>query len=120
MMVTICKQFDFDAAHYLPLLPREHKCHAIHGHTYRVDVMCSGECGEDGMLIDYADIAAVWAPVHALIDHKLLNTVEGLFNPTTEVLAPWIIARMAVSLPCLAGVRVYESSTTWCEVMLAR
>lgn len=111
-MVTICKSFDFDAAHWLPLVAAHHKCHRMHGHTYRVEVIVCGEIDERGMVCDYAEIAEAWVPIHAEIDHRCLNEIPGLENPTTEILAPWILAR----LPMATRVRVYESSTTWCEV----
>lgn len=116
-MVTICKRFDFDAAHFLPNVKDGHKCKRLHGHTYRVDVFCRGEIDARGMVCDYAEIAEAWQHLDALLDHRLLNDVPGLENPTTEVLAPWILMRLksaAAHLP-IFKVRVYESSTTWCE-----
>lgn len=115
MIVTIAKAFDFDAAHYLPLVKDDHKCKRMHGHTYRVEVQLEGEPDDYGMVIDYSVIADVWSHVHAVLDHRVLNEVPGLENPTTEVLAPWILERFVRSLPETVAVRVYESSTTWCE-----
>lgn len=116
MTVTISKMFDFDAAHYLTKVPPEHKCARLHGHTYRVEIGCAGELDPRGMVLDYAEIAAAWSPLDHTLDHRLLNEIPGLENPTTEVLAPWILARLVDALPHLVFVRVYESATTWCEV----
>ena len=118
---TITKRFDFDAAHHLPKLPFNHKCRHMHGHTYRVDVICRGPLDERGFVVDYAEIVEAWEPIHELIDHKVLNDVEGLENPTTEVLAPWILERLATGSlsSVIVGVRVWESSTTNCYVELA-
>ncbi len=118
MIVTVSKEFDFDAAHRLTKVDPAHKCFRMHGHTYKVQVICRGEVDERGMVLDYAEIAQAWQPIHALLDHNVLNDVDGLENPTTEVLAPWILERLRHSLPALRAVRVYESSTTWCEVEL--
>ena len=117
MRVQIAKRFDFDAAHWLPNVSEGHKCARLHGHTYRVEIACEGEPDKRGMVVDYAEITQAWNPIHALLDHRLLNNVEGLENPTTELLAPWILARLLVEhkLP-MVWVRVYESSSTWCEV----
>jgi 6-pyruvoyltetrahydropterin/6-carboxytetrahydropterin synthase len=115
MNITIAKVFDFDAAHFLPRVAAEHKCRRMHGHTYRVELICAGPLDQHGMVLDYAEIAKAWEPVHAALDHRILNEVPGLENPTTEVLAPWIFERIEASLPELVAVRVYESSTTWCE-----
>ncbi len=130
-MITISKTFDFDAAHFLPKVPKGHKCRRMHGHTYRVEIICEAEEVDDcGMVVDYAEIAEAWAPIHALLDHQTLNEVKGLENPTTEILAPWIFAHLypnygnsrarAVTVTtdfqiCLVAVKVYESSSTWCE-----
>lgn len=117
-MVTIAKTFDFDAAHFLPKVAEGHKCARLHGHTYRVEIRVAGELDARGMVCDYAEIAVAWAPIHDVLDHRCLNEVPGLENPTTEVLAPWILERLLCNgrgLP-VVSVRVYESSTTWCEV----
>lgn len=114
-MVTISKTFDFDAAHFLPKVVPGHKCARLHGHTYRVEIRCEGELDERGMVCDYAEIEQAWMPLHEALDHRLLNEVPGLENPTTEVLAPWILRRMESSGLPVCAVRVYESSTTWCE-----
>lgn len=118
-IVTISKAFDFDAAHSLPGVPEGHKCARLHGHTYRVEVMLRGEPDARGFVADYAEIAAAWAPLHDLLDHRHLNAIEGLENPSTEVLAPFIAHALLDALPLLHAVRVYESSTAWCEVLRA-
>lgn len=133
MLTTISKTFDFDAAHRLDRLPADHKCYRLHGHTYRVEIRLRGEPGQRlGMLLDYAEIAKAWKPIHDALDHRLLNEVDGLEVPTTEVLAAWIYERLKTysvdvredetrvqffSLEGFSlGVRVYESSTTYAEV----
>lgn len=127
MKVRIAKTFDFDAAHFLPGVAPDHKCARLHGHTYRVEVICEGVPDARGMVIDYGEIAEAWKGIDALLDHRLLNEVEGLSNPTTEILAPWIHARLMAArwmqpldgdhiiAHVLKAVRVYESATTYCE-----
>jgi 6-pyruvoyltetrahydropterin/6-carboxytetrahydropterin synthase len=119
MKVQIAKLFDFDAAHFLPMVAEGHKCKRMHGHTYRVEVRAEGEPDGRGMVVDYAELAAAWAPIHAVLDHRVLNEVPGLENPTTEILAPWILERFARAIPEVRSVRVYESATTWCEAVRA-
>lgn len=118
MSIRIAKTFTFDAAHFLPLVPDGHKCKRVHGHTYRVDVICEGPIDARGMVCDYAEIAEAWRPLNDLLDHRLLNDIADLSNPTTEILAPFIIERL-IGIPVVV-VRVYESSTTWCEATLGR
>lgn len=122
MVLVIAKTFDFDAAHWLPQVPEDHKCRRMHGHTYRVEVRVRGGVRSDGFVCDYADIAAAWQPIHDALDHRLLNEIPGLENPTTEVLVVWIAERLKAAFPektlnqrVIWGVRVYESTTTWVE-----
>lgn len=120
MVITICKRWTFDAAHYLPHVRDDHKCKRLHGHTYAVELLLTGDPDQRGMVYDYDDLDGVWQHVYDLVDHRLLNDVPGLENPTTEVLAPWVAAKVLEAEPSLPlmAVRVYESSTTWCEVRL--
>lgn len=116
--VTISKRFDFDAAHHLPNVPAGHKCGRPHGHTYVVEVILRGEVKEPaGWFVDYADIATAWAPIGDDLDHRDLNKIDGLENPTTENLVKWIWDRLHLSVVgrYLLRIRVFESSTTWCE-----
>lgn len=119
MKTTISKTFDFDAAHYLPHVCEGHKCGRMHGHTYRCEIIMSGVVDDHaGWFVDYADVGVAWADIHDRIDHRVLNEVNGLENPTTEVLAAWVLRRLMVSTigHLVERVRVYESATTWCEV----
>ena len=70
---------------------------------------------EKGFLIDYGDIKAAVAPIQAQLDHYLLNDIEGLSNPTAEMLAKWVYDRLKPRLPLLAIVRVHETCTTAAE-----
>lgn len=122
MVLRIAKTFDFDAAHHLPMTPDDHKCHRMHGHTYRVEVSLRGKVEANGMIVDYADMAAAWQPIHDILDHRVLNDIPGLENPTTEVLVEWLVGKFSNSYPAhgkvrLWAIRVYESSTTWVEWM---
>lgn len=113
-MTTIYKDFHFDAAHYLPFIPEGHKCGRMHGHTYRVRVWCLGAIDSRGMIVDYADIAAAVNEVLELIDHRVLNEIPGLGNPTTEILAPWLYNQLKPGMPELFRIEVAESATTGC------
>ena len=116
MHVRLVKSFDFEAAHYLPEFPDGHKCRRMHGHSFRVDVVVEGEIPEGRhYLIDYGEIKAVIEPVRLRLDHYLLNEVEGLEHPTSEVLARWIWDRVKPELPLLCEVHVHETCTSRCE-----
>lgn len=122
MKATLCKRFTFDAAHCLPKLGPDHKCARLHGHTYEVEIVITGDVGDNGFVIDYDDIAKAWAPIHRDLDHRYLNEIPGLETPSTEVLCHWIWDNLVTQIryfspsAYLGKVRVYESSTTYCEV----
>ena len=83
--------FSFDAAHRLPMMPATHKCHRMHGHTYRVRLWFAGPVDPTtGFVIEYEHIKACVDPVIAMLDHRTLNDVKGLENPTCENIALWL------------------------------
>lgn len=115
MNVELTREFTFEAAHRLPETPEGHKCRRLHGHSYRITVEVSGEIDpQTGWLIDFADLKEAWQPLHDQLDHYYLNEVEGLENPTSEILARWIWTRLEPSLPILSAITVHETCTTAC------
>jgi 6-pyruvoyltetrahydropterin/6-carboxytetrahydropterin synthase len=110
MRMELRKTFQFEAAHLLPHLPKSHKCRRLHGHSFKVDVVVAGECHRQlGWLMDYADIAAAFKPIWEELDHRYLNDVPGLKNPTSEEIAVWIWRRP--KLPLLTEIVVAETCT---------
>jgi len=114
--MKISKTFHFDAAHRLTQVDPSHQCFRLHGHTYKVEIVCSGPIDERGFICDFSEIADAWAPVAKQLDHRFLNDIPGLENPTCETLVLWIANRLEGINVC--AVRLHESSTTWCEVDL--
>ena len=113
--MEIYKEFRFEAAHRLPNVPDGHKCKRLHGHSYRVRVYVDGDLDPAlGWVIDFADIAAAFEPLRLRLDHYYLNEIEGLANPTSEVLARWIWVRLEPVLPILSGIEVGETCTAGC------
>ena len=99
-IVTLVKEFTFEAAHRLPNVPPENKCRRLHGHSYGVEIHVTGEVDPGtGWLIDYADIKKAAGPIIERLDHRCLNEIEGLENPTSERIAAWIWKRVAPSSP---------------------
>lgn len=114
MNVSLSKKFRIEAAHRLPRVPSNHKCFRLHGHSFVVEVVVEGPIDPDmGWLIDYAEIAEAFGPIHAQLDHHYLNEIDGLENATSEVLAVWIWDRLVEKLP-LAEIRIAETCTSAC------
>ena len=114
--MEIYKEFSIEAAHRLPNLPPEHKCSRLHGHSFKVRITVAGMPREpEGWVMDFADIGAAFEPLFEQLDHRYLNDIEGLENPTSENLAIWIWDRLKPVLPELAEVEVKETCTSGCS-----
>ncbi len=114
--VRLVRSFTFEAAHRLPNVGSGHKCARLHGHSFRVEIVCAGQIDpRTGWLIDFAEIKAVFSPLLEQLDHRYLNDIEGLENPTAENIARWIWVRLKPSLPVLTNVGVAETCTSRCE-----
>jgi 6-pyruvoyltetrahydropterin/6-carboxytetrahydropterin synthase len=113
--VDVFKSFQIEAAHYLPHVPEGHKCRRLHGHSFKIEVHVSGLVAPtSGWVLDFADLAAAFRPLHEQLDHRCLNEVEGLENPTCENLAIWIWERLKPQLAGLAAIIVHETCTAGC------
>jgi 6-pyruvoyltetrahydropterin/6-carboxytetrahydropterin synthase len=112
----IFKEFRIEAAHLLPNVAEGHKCRRLHGHSFLVSVHVAGPVGDrTGWVMDFADLSAAWAPLHDQLDHRYLNEVPGLENPTSEHLARWVWEHLVDDLPDLSRVVVHETCTSGCE-----
>jgi 6-pyruvoyltetrahydropterin/6-carboxytetrahydropterin synthase len=111
MKHTVSKRFSFEAAHSLPHLPVGHKCRELHGHSYVVEIHCSGPLDARGFVIDFAEISEAVKPLIARLDHQNLNHVLPM--PTTaENLAAWLMTELTPRLPHLSRVDVFETART--------
>ncbi len=116
--MEIYKVFKFDAAHSLPWVPDGHKCAKLHGHSFRVEIHARGAVDQKtGWVMDFAAISAAFEPVLEQLDHKNLNNIDGLQNPTSENLCRWIWLRLQPALPQLSKIIVQESSESGCIYM---
>jgi 6-pyruvoyltetrahydropterin/6-carboxytetrahydropterin synthase len=113
--MEIYKEFIFEAAHRLPNVPPGHRCARLHGHSWKGTIHVRGRVGEkSGWIMDYADIRRAFDPIYEQLDHNYLNDIEGLENPTSEVLAKWIWRRLRPTLPGLSQVVINETCTSGC------
>jgi len=113
--MEIFKVFTIEAAHYLPNVAEGHKCRRLHGHSFGIELAVGGPLGQEtGWVMDFGDITAAFQPIHAQLDHRYLNEIEGLANPTSENLARWIWQRLRPVLPQLSKITVRETCTCGC------
>jgi 6-pyruvoyltetrahydropterin/6-carboxytetrahydropterin synthase len=113
--MEIFKEFSIEAAHWLPNVPEGHKCRRLHGHSFRIEVHVAGPVDEHlGWVMDFSEIKAAYTSIEDQLDHRCLNDVEGLENPTSENLARWIWSRLRTELPNLSRIVVRETCTSGC------
>ena len=130
-MPSVTVRASWDMGHRLP----HHlgACHALHGHTYTVEVTVSGEIStvpmspSEGMVVDFTDIKQHLRVEVAKLDHKFLlqrydELAERLvdlpgvvlvdFVPTAENIALALLK----ALPEASKVRLWETPTSFAEV----
>ncbi len=105
--MRIYKEFTFEAAHFLPSAPPGHPNSRVHGHSFRVRVTLDGEPDETtGLVMHLDDVEAALADVRGALDHRFLNEVEGLSQPTLERISMWLWDRLHNRLPGLAEIEI--------------
>ena len=114
--MKITQAFTFEAAHRLPNVPITHKCHRMHGHSYRVELQLDGPVNpETGFVTDFFDLEKAFGPLLEQLDHHTLNEIVGLENPTAENITVWIWDRTKPLLDELRLVKVFETPLCWAE-----
>ena len=132
MEITVVKELEFAASHYLPNHPG--KCRNLHGHTYTLQVGVRGKVDEEtGMVVDFGDLKMfVTDTIINHLDHSHLNEVsiygdDGLpefprKTPTAEAMTQWIVKilnhylfKKWEGLVALCFVRLYETPTSYAE-----
>lgn len=111
----LAKDFFFESAQTLPNVPAGHKCGGMHGHSFKLEIIIEGEVdAETGWVYDHSRISRAVEPLLELLDHKYLNEVPGLENPTIELMAAWFWDRVTPHLPGLAEIIIHETPTARC------
>jgi 6-pyruvoyltetrahydropterin/6-carboxytetrahydropterin synthase len=118
-MWTLEKEFRFEASHVLP--HQGGKCSRLHGHSWKGRVVVQAaklheEGPEAGMVMDFNHIAAILDPlIERYLDHRHLNDIPGMENPTSEEIARWLYRQLKPKLPHLVAVEIDETCTSRCR-----
>ena len=111
--MVVYKEYYINSARYLPGVEKGHICGKLHGHTYNIKIYVKGPVDEKtGFVIDAFDIDKYFNKIHSQIDHKVLNDIQGLENPTSENICIWIWDKLIKDLPILYKIEIMENSVT--------
>ena len=111
--ITAWKKYRFEAAHKLPNVPIGHPCGTMHGHGFEVKISVKDSSENDAAL--YERIDASWHPIQQSLHHKCLNLIQGLENPTSEIISQWLWTALTNTISGLDKILVYETKTCGCE-----
>ncbi|MDX1454037.1 MAG: 6-carboxytetrahydropterin synthase [Gammaproteobacteria bacterium] len=108
----VWRRFQFEAAHQLPNVAPGHQCGRMHGHGFVVILHANVSLADEAALATrYEQLERAWQPLQQQLDHACLNDIEGLENPTSEMLCQWLWQRLKPQLATLSWVTVYETRT---------
>jgi 6-pyruvoyltetrahydropterin/6-carboxytetrahydropterin synthase len=109
--MEIALRFGFDAAHRFDQYPEGHPYRSLHGHSFGVEVALAGEPDPaTGMVADLGEVERACMQVRNLLDHRLLNDIPGLENPSLENLCLFVWGALEPRFPQLARITVRRES----------
>jgi 6-pyruvoyltetrahydropterin/6-carboxytetrahydropterin synthase len=126
LTATVCKVFDFPAAHTNGHVGPDDACKRKHGHTWTLEVYAQGRLKVDetrpdfGMVADFASLKEVYcATIEPFVEHQDLDeTLAHLPERTTELIAHWILEQLHSAQPEVFKVRLWEGKSSFAEVEL--
>tara|TARA_Y100001970_G_C14182709_1_gene830732 strand:- start:1457 stop:1813 length:357 start_codon:yes stop_codon:yes gene_type:complete len=111
--MIIYREYYINSARFLPNLEDNHICSQLHGHTYNIKISVKGPIDPiSGFVIDAFEIDKYFKKVHKEIDHKLLNEIKGLENPTSENICIFVWKRLITDIPNLYQIEIKENDVT--------
>ena len=96
MKKIISKCFYFESAHKLNITTNEVNKN-IHGHSYFVEVFIidqTNEINKSGLILDFSIFQNKLDIIKKDLDHRFLNDISGLENPTLENIGLYIYKRL--------------------------
>ena len=100
----------FDAA---TSLPGHDRCAGLHGHTYKVEVVVSGEL-KNGVLADFREVRGNLRALLKEYDHKTLNTFFDF--PSCENICARLASGLKSRIQGFEMVRIWEGEGKWVEM----
>ncbi len=112
MRIEIYKEFTFEAAHRLLIGNAKNKNYKnIHGHSFYVQIFVKGKPNsKTGWIEDFSYLDKQIKPIKEALDHKFLNDITGLENPTLETLSNWIWNKLKPKVKGLNKIKIKRGS----------
>jgi 6-pyruvoyltetrahydropterin/6-carboxytetrahydropterin synthase len=114
-MFELLIKSDISSAHYLR--GYQGKCKELHGHTWKIEVVISGEkLNKIGMVSDFTFLKQKLNQILCKLDHTCLNQTAYFkkYNPTAENIAKFIYDsfKKSVKPVKVKEVRIWESDNS--------
>ena len=110
-IVELTYGFGFDAAHRFDAFPEGHPNRRMHGHSFQVEVAVRGTPDPTtGFVVDFTQMQSTCGALRDMLDHRVLNEIPALEQPSLERLSIWIWKHLAETLPSLVRVTVRRDS----------
>ena len=110
-IVELTYAFGFDAAHRFDAFPVGHPNRRMHGHSFQVEVAVRGTPDPTtGFVVEFTQMETACGALRDMLDHRVLNEIKALEQPSLERLSIWIWEHLAEKIPGLAHVTVRRDS----------
>jgi 6-pyruvoyltetrahydropterin/6-carboxytetrahydropterin synthase len=110
-IVELTYAFGFDAAHRFDAFPEGHPNRRMHGHSFQVEVAVRGTPDPTtGFVVEFTRLETACDALHNALDHRVLNDIKALEQPSLERLSIWIWECLAEEVEGLARVTVRRDS----------
>jgi len=106
----IWKEQRFESALRLQYAPIGDRRRKLHGHSYLLRLHLTSPLDRVmGWTVDYGDVKQTFKPVYKILDHHLLDEVEGILDTNPASIAKWIRHRVGNDLPQLDRIDLYQT-----------
>ena len=96
------------------ILKKTHKYAKVHGHSYEMIIKISGDPDKkNNWIINYDEIDNIIVPIVNKLDHRTLNEISGLENPTAENIAKWFWKQIK-KINNLSSIEIYRPRIGGC------
>ena len=106
----------FESARKLTKVPKDHPCSNLYGLAFKLEIHAEGEIDDStGFVMDFNKIERKFITIKKQVDHNYLNDIEGLENPTSEVLVEWIWNKLKPDFQELSKLVLWENEMSRVE-----